>query len=90
MFEKNADLTRTIAKGSRTRGTNTRHDGQYTITAEFYLLVETVFKACGIDECDRSFAHAVATYIRGLEWYDGFFKTSKCHQGSEPLFLLVQ
>ncbi len=63
----------------------------YAVAAELYRLVEQVFKTCCGPEPDHhTFADATATYVKGLEWYQNFFKYSEAYTGREPLILFVQ
>ncbi|ATY61412.1 Conidial development fluffy [Cordyceps militaris] len=66
-----------------------RGDDIYLVAAELYQLIEQVFKTCCVLEKDRTFAEATATYIKGLEWYQSFFKYSEAYTGREPLILFV-
>ncbi|KGQ10183.1 Conidial development protein fluffy [Beauveria bassiana D1-5] len=66
-----------------------RGDDLYVVAAELYQLVEQVFKTCCVPEKDRTFADATVTYIKGLEWYQNFFKYSEAYTGREPLIYFV-
>ncbi|OAA67737.1 Alpha/beta hydrolase fold-3 [Akanthomyces lecanii RCEF 1005] len=61
----------------------------YSVAAELYQLIEQVFKTCCILENDHTFADATATYVKGLEWYQNFFRYSKTYTGREPFILFV-
>ncbi|KAJ3483935.1 hypothetical protein NLG97_g7181 [Lecanicillium saksenae] len=63
--------------------------GPTLVAAELYQLVEQVFKTCCGPPHERTFEGATATYIRGLEWYQNFFKHSEAYTGREPLILFV-
>ncbi|XWW94130.1 hypothetical protein V2A60_002072 [Cordyceps javanica] len=66
-----------------------RGEDIYLVVAELYQLIEQVFKTCCVSEKDRTFDDATATYIKGLEWYQNFFKHSETYTGREPLILFV-
>lgn len=71
-------------------GPSLRGDDVYVVAAELYQLIEQVFKTCCVPDKDRSFAAAAATYIKGLKWYQSFFKYSEAYGGHKPLILFVQ
>ncbi|KAJ6789472.1 hypothetical protein PWT90_00273 [Aphanocladium album] len=68
---------------------NSPADDIYEVVAELHQLVEQVFKTCCRPAHERTFEEVTATYIRGLEWYQTFFKYSQAYTGREPVILFV-
>ncbi|TQW01055.1 nitrogen assimilation transcription factor nirA [Cordyceps javanica] len=82
-------LRPTLANEMLMADSDLRGEDIYLVVAELYQLIEQVFKTCCVSEKDRTFDDATATYIKGLEWYQNFFKHSETYTGREPLILFV-
>jgi len=79
-----------IARDFCVTESNSEGNDMHVVAAELYQLAEQVFRTCCVVPGARSFPQALATYVKGLEWYQSFFTYAQTCTGQELLTLFVQ